>query len=247
MTQITAAATVALATAPGQRLEPAAAAAWDAAVRAYGSCVLLTDSFRPVSVQEAIFRARYRPGNLAGRPGYTRDVRYWSGQAWTRLAGTAAAAVPGTSNHGSGRAVDVKTRRAAGDPARPAAVIFNGFTDPDRLAFLAIAKPYGWADDEGRTVAEPWHLTYYPDRDTHAQEGYDMHRLDLTNAAAAPVRDMHVDNLQGLLNGTSHYNLKIDGIAGKATADAVEHWQRRRGLTPDRIVGPATWRDLIEY
>lgn len=165
--QVDAGQTVELTTAPGFKLTAAAALAWDRAVAAYGHRVLLTGAWRSYATQEALFRDRYRAGNHAGKPGFTTDVRYWQGSPWTRRAGTAAAAVPGTSNHGGGVAVDVKTARSPGDPPWPTAAVFNGFNDPDRLAFLAVAKRYGWADDEGRQVGEPWHLTYYPNRDTH--------------------------------------------------------------------------------
>ena len=153
--------TVPLATAPGQRLRSDAAAAWDAAARAcqaqLGWTPTLTDSFRPYDVQERIFRQRYRQGNHKGQAGYTADVRNWNGQPWTRLAGQAAAAIPGTSNHGGGVAVD------AGRGGQS----FGSFTDPQRAAFLAIAARYGWDDSEGRSVGEPWHLGYNPAHDQH--------------------------------------------------------------------------------
>lgn len=152
--QITRDQTVALATAPGQRLRPDAAAAWDTAAvgaqAALGFAPTLTDSFRPFDVQERIFRERYRQGNHVGQPGFTTDVRSWIGEPWTRLRGQAAAAVPGTSNHGGGVAVD------AG---------FSSFTDPRRAAFLDLAGRHGWTDDEGRAVDEPWHLRYDPAND----------------------------------------------------------------------------------
>jgi len=164
--QISAAQAVALPDNPDHKLRADAAAALIRANRAAGITPELTDSWRSVEVQERIFRERYTQGNLAGKPGYTTDVRTWNGTKWTRKAGTAAAAVPGTSNHGGGLAIDVRTKRDATTRPRPF-VIFNGFADPDRLAWLKAAKPHGWADDEGRAVGEPWHMTYYPDRDQH--------------------------------------------------------------------------------
>lgn len=161
-----------LATNPGYVLRKDAANAWDRAVGDFGKQVLITGAWRSYETQERIFLERYRQGNRAGQRGYTTDVRYWParGSYWTRLQGTAAAAVPGTSNHGGGVAVDVKTAREAGDPGYDVAVIFGSWNDSDRLAFLRAAKDHGWDDDEGRSVNELWHLTYYPERDKHKGE-----------------------------------------------------------------------------
>lgn len=38
----------------------------------------------------------------------------------------------------------------------------------------------------------------------------------------------------------------IDGIFGYTTQSYVESWQSRHGLTPDGIVGPATWSMLLD-
>jgi hypothetical protein len=145
---------------PGYVLRKDAAKAWDAAVIDYGKEVLITGAWRSYETQERIFRERYRVG---ARSPYG-DYRTWQGKTWGRVTG-AAAAVPGTSNHGGGVAVDVKTSRDKGDPAYPKAVVFTAFSDPDRLAFLKVAAKHGWYDDEGRSVGELWHLTYYPERD----------------------------------------------------------------------------------
>lgn len=53
-----------------------------------------------------------------------------------------------------------------------------------------------------------------------------------------------VSALQALLN---LYGAKLteDGSFGPLTTAAVEDFQRRHGLTPDRSVGPATWTALI--
>lgn len=41
-------------------------------------------------------------------------------------------------------------------------------------------------------------------------------------------------------------NLKIDGIFGSGTASAVRAFQKKYGLAVDGIVGPKTWRKLLE-
>lgn len=235
MAQISASQTIGLATAPGQRLLPAAAASWDAAARAcqakYGWTPTLTDSFRPLDVQERIFRQRYRQGNHAGARGFTSDVRHWDGQPWTRLTGTAAAAVPGTSNHGGGVAVD----------AGHAGQSFATFTDTHRKQFMGIAADYGWTDTEGRRVNEPWHLDY--------EQAKDKHRG--TPPASAPAasgtlrQGDHGARVKALQEGLNHAfpaysKLTPDGSFGPATVKVVETFQTRAGLKPDGVVGPAT-------
>jgi len=165
---------------PGHYLLKDAAYAWDRAVAAFGKQVLITGAWRSYETQERLFDGekypnqapqygRYLRGNRAGQNGFTNDVRWWpaKGSYWTRKEGCAAAAVPGTSNHGGGLAVDVKTRREASDPPYAEAVIFGSWTDTDRTRFLRVAAEHGWDDDEGRIVNELWHLTYYPARDKH--------------------------------------------------------------------------------
>jgi len=239
-TQITASQAVALPSNPGQKLEPQAADAWERVTKAYGKRVLLTDSFRPYEVQERIFRERYVQGYWVGKGGFTSDVRTWNGQKWTRKAGTAAAAVPGTSNHGGGRAVDVKTARSAGDPSREYAVIFTGFSDPDRTAWLKVAAEHGWSDAEGRLVNEPWHMTYYPEKDQHRgtvkQTRPTLKRGD---------KGTQVGVLQAALNAQGQA-LIVDNDFGAKTELAVKLVQAAHGLVTDGIVGAKTW-DVLGY
>lgn len=89
---------------------------------------------------------------------------------------------------------------------------------------------------------------------------YKMQFLDLSNAQNTPVRDNHVDNLQGLLLAAGYGPTGLvdprtgrpDGIAGEATKKAVGDWQRRTNTgdgkgNADYKVGDATWTSLIEY
>ena len=140
-------ATVALATAPGQRLVAPAAANWDALAydirNRYGWMPYLTDSYRPYAVQERIFRERYRV--LWSGSGPYGDVRYWQGVRWVRVTG-ASAAVPGTSNHGWGKAVDCSG--------------LGGFSGTRFKQLAAIAPAYGFTNTEGRSVGEAWHWVF---------------------------------------------------------------------------------------
>ena len=64
-----------------------------------------SSAYRTYAVQELIFRQRYTTTNN-GTHG-----RLWEGRYWYKKPGVAAAAVPGTSNHGWGLAVDLGEER----------------------------------------------------------------------------------------------------------------------------------------
>lgn len=172
-TQINRSQGIALVSNPGFVLDDNAALSWDRVIDEYGKGVILTGAWRSYEDQVKFFDSekypktgRYVRGNMRGWAGYTNDVRGpYRGSYWTRRTGTSAAAVPGTSNHGSGRAVDVATARRAGDLPYAQAVVFTNFDDPDRIRFLKIAAKHGWYDTEGRSVGEWWHLTWYEERD----------------------------------------------------------------------------------
>lgn len=125
---------------PGGQLHHAAAAAWLKMVGAAqrdGITLAPTsrvDTYRPYSVQVALFQARY------DRTPRQTDSKVWNGVRYWLKPGLAMAAVPGTSNHGYGIAVDVAN--ASGD----------------RLAWmLAHAPLLGWSWE---AQSEPWHIRY---------------------------------------------------------------------------------------
>lgn len=140
--------TVTLAPLPAQphlRLAAPAATAWvalcDAVAATWGWVPRATDAYRPYADQERIFRLRYTTTYLPGRPSKT-----WQGRRWYLRRGYAAAAVPGTSNHGRGIAVDVAD--------------LGGFTGARYRQLAALAEPRGWSNAEGRSIAEAWHWNY---------------------------------------------------------------------------------------
>jgi LAS superfamily LD-carboxypeptidase LdcB len=113
----------------GQKLSIAAADAFllmkaDAAKE--GVNIQLSDSYRSLARQNAIF-----------------DWDHYNKTGKRRKKGTSstAAAYPGTSNHGLGRAIDVS------NTAAQKWIRDNG-------------EKYGWSWAEGRAVGEPWHFTY---------------------------------------------------------------------------------------
>lgn len=51
--------------------------------------------------------------------------------------------------------------------------------------------------------------------------------------------------LQIQLNEKSRAGLPVDGVFGGGTETAVKNFQSHAGLTPDGVVGPTTWKNLI--
>jgi hypothetical protein len=141
----------------GDLLHHWAADAFDAMhehARRFGIDLMITDGYRPYATQERIFRERYTPSYNPLT--CTLQSKLWDGngdgvaERWWKRRGVATAAVPGTSNHGWGLAIDVHTvdlgtQRSPGP----------------KLRFLAeFAGEYGFSWE--LLPEEPWHLRYIP-------------------------------------------------------------------------------------
>ena len=109
---------------PGGRLEREAARAWNDL-----HATIVRRGGPPIRPLGPISSYRDFDGQLAMRT------------LWCSRKVCSKAAVPGTSNHGLGRAVDVATTEMEG-------------------WLLRLGRSYGWSHDEGRRVGESWHFTY---------------------------------------------------------------------------------------
>lgn len=144
----------------GGALHTLAARAWEAMV--WGAAndgirlrpVSAGDTYRTYGAQEDLFRRRYVQGIIPGRP-----QKRWNGQVWSLRTGAAPAAVPGTSNHGWGLAIDVATggdRAIAIDPS-------HGQSTEGRNAYRWLVNNYGrfgWSHEYSDPSDEPWHIRY---------------------------------------------------------------------------------------
>ena len=106
---------------PGGRLWSEAARAWN--------------DMRKAAIEDGLDPAGFAP------KGPVSSARTVASQTWFWNHRPPAAARPGTSNHGWGLAVDVKTRIVA------AWILKHGHR-------------YGWSWDEGKRVGEWWHFRY---------------------------------------------------------------------------------------
>ena len=97
----------------------------------------LNSAYRSIASQRALFLARYTP-QYFGRGRYG-DARWYRGRRYVRTSGAGMVAIPGTSTHGNGLALDVSTRSSA-----HAWLVKHG-------------ERFGWK----RTIrSEPWHFEY---------------------------------------------------------------------------------------
>ena len=193
---------------------PGAAAAllrMEAAFRADGLGQLqLTDGYRSYSWQQRIFLDRYRPFYVG-----TTDWRQWIKTRYNRRLGTAAASVPGFSNHGTDD---------------PSAIDFasgiNSFTSAAHAWMKKNAWRFGfrhpsWAKQGGKTP-EPWHWERATSWDPSRTEPVPFWRA-----------------VQITLQEQGH-KIKVDGLPGPSTNRELEIYQTARGLVADHVAGPQT-------
>jgi peptidoglycan hydrolase-like protein with peptidoglycan-binding domain len=90
-----------------------------------------------------------------------------------------------------------------------------------------------------------------------AQVAVNLKTIDLRKAELQPVEGEDVKTLQALLNlfltagdvgedGSPIPPLTVDGTAGAKTKQAALAFQTAAHLTTDAIVGPLTWKKLVE-
>jgi len=109
----------------------------------------VNSGIRTYAEQEAIFRQRYVTADrIGGRRVY--DVRRWQGILWYRISAVGTVAQPGTSNHETGRSVDLyDTGTDAG--------VASSFLTPRNIWLSQNCHRWGFTHT-GRNFREPWHF-----------------------------------------------------------------------------------------
>jgi hypothetical protein len=107
--------------------------------------------YRSYEDQKRIFLSRYVPSNqVNGRRVY--DYRWWNGTLYARISAAGTVAQPGTSNHGDGRALDIRDSAASPGVTR--------YGNPRSLWIRNNAHLYGFEPDGYKNFNEPWHIKY---------------------------------------------------------------------------------------
>lgn len=136
--------------APNGKLHHLAATAWNCLqLAAYFDGIELkhVGAYRPLAEQVKLFNSRYAPTPTGRVPQVTRTM---GGKTWYLKKGMAPAGTPGTSNHGIGLAVDI--RSASGK--RLDWLLGDGFMTSNALKF-----GFTWEVKSGAN-AEAWHIRY---------------------------------------------------------------------------------------
>lgn len=147
----------------GGLLRSDAAASWNLMVEAAakdGITLRHNGAYRPETIQVSLFKTNYTP--IANG---SNDVRLWdsngngSKERWYRRPNKPSTAIPGTSNHGWGTAIDVAN-----------AFYAYGAAPSKIVSWLnRNAKKFGWVRPSWAFTQrdwEPWHWEYDPSKDT---------------------------------------------------------------------------------
>lgn len=128
---------------PAILLIPGAARAFDAlelaVYRECGVWIGAAEGYRTLETQESYFFGRYK--RVTYRTGLWYDGSYWVKQA----PNISAAAIPTTSKHGDGRAVDCRV---------------YSFDSTVYKVLARLAPLYGFSMSQGLWDREPWHIVY---------------------------------------------------------------------------------------
>ena len=133
------------------------------------------DSYRPYDVQESIFRKRY-----TNTPNGT-SPKHWQGKKWFLKPDFAAAAVPGTSNHGWGLAVDTGEEKDGDTGTRS--------LDTTTLDWLVDNEErFGFSHE---IQSERWHIRYFAGDDIPAS----VRQFEKTGGADVPLSDAEAEKV----------------------------------------------------
>lgn len=186
---------------------------------------------RSLAEQSRFFHERYSV-RLFGNGPYN-DVRWYKGARYVRVRG-AAAAIPGTSNHGWGLAIDVDNYGGVGQ-----------FNNPRRLKTYSTLARHGWSDTEGRGIHEPWHLVYVPSRDKYKSKRKRTLKTDgkLGKGTITEWQKQRKTRRDGVISVPSSLIRSVQSAINRKSGHGG--FRLKKGpLTVDGVLGRRTWKAI---
>lgn len=248
-------------------LHPNAARAWNALKAdciANGLPLTFTygGMYRPYQNQYDLFLARYTQVSYAtylvtSSSKRKKWVRNGVNTYWKLNAGMAMAAVPGTSNHGLGLAIDTAYDKDLADGIGPEDAA--GISSHPKFALFrdVLVPKYGFSFE---AESEPWHIRFVagdvmPAAVLAYEQGTPPVKPPVTPPPTSGVKyvqatvklgDVSADvyAVQAIIKLKAGQSTQVDGAFGSATDTGVKNVQKFFGLTVDGIVGPKTWAIL---
>jgi peptidoglycan hydrolase-like protein with peptidoglycan-binding domain len=213
-------------------LVPEAAAAWrnlQNAAAAAGFTLTMTGAYRTYEGQKALFQDRYVTSDTGRSSKVWNNTRYWLKR------GMAMAAVPGTSNHGWGCAVDTALD-GYGNAARSVDWRFLSWA-------LDRAAVFGWSWE---VQSEPWHVRLVSFERTTDTTTTTTTTTTTQTVHVPPPPTLRVGSRGGQVAALQNLCRlfrwgdpgRADGWFGPRTKAAVQAMQGAIGAVPDGIYGP---------
>lgn len=197
---------------PTKRLRPDAAASYKRMQKAKMPAGGINDADRDSDNQRRLFLERYKV-QLTGR-GPFGDVRWYRGKRYVRTSPLGMVAVPGTSKHELGLALDMATNSAA------------------HKWMLANGAHYGWF----RTIkSEPWHWEYSPSRDVSLKEAKAREK-----AEAARRKALAAQKKAAAKRKLANVRRTLGPLLFRASKIRIANAQRLLGVDDDGYPGPKT-------
>lgn len=174
------------------------------------------DTYRDYELQKKGFLQRYQLEPIAGA-----KPREFEGKKWYLKKGNAPLAVPGTSKHNLGLAVDIANA-----------------SEPKRINWLiANVKTFGFSWEV--VPEEPWHIRYVCGDDVpEAVAAYMKNNGIVRPPAGAPADDGFIKALQEKLKEKGFYSGDITGVKDSATDEAIKKFKVANNLPADSVPGP---------
>jgi len=154
----------------------------------------------------------------AYRP-YARQVYYRA--YWCNIGSCGNAAVPGTSNHGVGLAID-------GTQATVGYIVLHG-------------KRFCWAKTEA--FSEWWHYNYTGCWH-RPNPGPNLHSPTLRLHSGGPGQNIYVRKVQKLLRGHGNKTVAVTGTFTHATTVAVRRFEAAEQIPVNGVVSARVWKRL---